>query len=171
MGYHCDSTYNDKGLFLRSMNSHVENTPIVIISNGGERTLNWQKINRSIDEKGQKKWLKDKSFSRSMVLKDNSIVIINPIDEIPHRIGTSHVLTKYQHGNVSVKATEKMIFAFVFRVVDISYKYNTMNNIMLTPIGNLTKKEHEKEIIRDKLYISSNIEEYHHYLKYIYLNK
>ena len=54
MGYHCDSTYNDKGLFLRSMNSHVENTPVVIISNGGERTLNWQKINRSIDEKGQK---------------------------------------------------------------------------------------------------------------------
>ena len=54
MGYHCDNTYNDKGIFLQSMNSHVENTPIVIVSSGGERTLNWQKINRSHDLKGKK---------------------------------------------------------------------------------------------------------------------
>ena len=98
-----------------------------------------------------------------MVLKDNSIVLINPIDEIPHTIGTSPVLTKYQHGNVSVKANERMSFALVFRVVDLSYKYNTMNNIIIPPIGNITKKEHEKQIIRDKLYISSNIEEYYYY--------
>ena len=52
MGYHCDNTYNDKGIFLKSMNSHVENTPIVIISYGGQRTLNWRRVKRSFDGKG-----------------------------------------------------------------------------------------------------------------------
>ena len=33
------------------MSSHVENNPIVIVSYGAERTLNWRKVNRSLGEK------------------------------------------------------------------------------------------------------------------------
>ena len=103
-------------------------------------------------------------------MNDNSIVIINPMDEIPHSIGTSHVLTKYQHGNVLVKANDNISFALVFRVVEARYKYNAINNVMLPIIGNATKKEHEKALLRENIYLSSDIEKHHNYLKSMYLN-
>ena len=171
MGYHCDNTYNDKGMFLHSMNSHVENTPIVILSYGGERTLNWRRVNRSLDGKGKKIWMKDNSFSTSMNMNENSLVVINPFDEKPHNIGNSPVLIKYQHGKVEVKSNQNISFGLVFRVVDYSYCYNPLNNVMIRQIGNMTFKEHLQSLIRKKLYSSSNIEEYHNLLKNKYINK
>ena len=161
MGYHCDNTYNDKGIFSKSTNSYVENTPIVIVSYGAERILNWQKMNRSVDQNGKKIWLKDSSFSNTMKMNENSIVIINPLDENPHTIGNSDVIVKYQHGKVLVKESDSMSFGLVFRVVDLYYKYNPNTNIMLPLIGNKTKKEEDKSLIREHVYCSCNIEEHH----------
>ena len=84
----------------------------------------------SLDEKRKKIRLKDRPFSSSIEMNDSNIVVMNPINQKSHRIGTSDVLVKYQHGNVLVKAND-----------NISYEYNPLNNVMLPIIGKETKIE------------------------------
>ena len=78
-----------------------------------------------------KKWVIDDSFSTSMNLNENSIVVINPHDEKPHHIDDGDSIAKYKHGKVGVKSTQKISFGLVFRVVDFHYDYNTINNMMI----------------------------------------
>ena len=69
--------------------------PIIIVSYGADRTLNRQKVNMSVDECVKKRWNENYSFSNNMKMNHTSIVIINPMDEKAHTIGTSNVLVKY----------------------------------------------------------------------------
>ena len=52
-----------------------------------------------------------------MKINHKRIDIINPMDENNNMIGTSDVLVKYQHVNVSVNANDYISFVLVFRIV------------------------------------------------------
>ena len=44
MGWHTDVKHNNKGEYLSSMNSQVEDTPTVIVTLGHDRLLHWRRI-------------------------------------------------------------------------------------------------------------------------------
>ena len=76
-----------------------------------------------------------------MTLNGYSIVVINPNDEMPHQIDNYDIIVKYQHGKVEVKSTQKISFGLVFRVVDFSYHYNTLNNVMIHNSDDMPHKD------------------------------
>ena len=141
MGFHCDNTYNRRGKYMECSNSQIENTPIVIVSFGETRVLNFERLYSNKSSKGKHEWLKDESFHKSMVMDENNIVIINSSDEKPHKLLHSDKTCKYRHGNVCVQGENKMSFSLVFRVVQKYANYNVYNDTMLPDFKNNTVRE------------------------------
>ena len=113
MGFHCDSKYSKNGIFLKSSNTQLENTPVVIFTIGSSRYLHWRKRHLSKNEKGHCVWTYDNNYLDSMLLEHGHLCLINPQDEMPHVCAKLNKISNYQHGNVKYKG-DGMSIAFVF---------------------------------------------------------
>jgi hypothetical protein len=122
LGFHCDSEYTAKGEFVGN-NSQKQNTPVVVLTLGDQRTLYMKKRFASSDGV----WRNNASEKNAhpFVLTDKSIFILHPDDEVPqsrgHRDGS---LSQFQHGGV--KVTQGLSVAIIFRTV------TTKTNIHVT---------------------------------------
>ena len=83
-----------------------------------------------------------------MTLDNNHILLLNSLDEKPHTYDNGKVMVKYQYGSLSLSGNT-MSIAFILRVVDEYYLYNTMTNLMI-PTTSPSIKEKSKVIIREK---------------------
>ena len=78
MGWHCDSSYNKDGSFKNI--SQVQNTPVVILTFGNNRTLKWRRVAHS-----SKGWVRDQNWTtQSMTMNDSSYMLLHPYDEKHH---------------------------------------------------------------------------------------
>ena len=77
MGFHCNNTYNVQDKYSKCASSQVENTPIVIVSFGDMRVLDWERLERKIDNKVNIGWSKDKSYVNEMVMNQCQIVVLS----------------------------------------------------------------------------------------------
>ena len=119
---HCDNTYSvHTGKFVHSANSQVEDTPTFVYSLGTTRTLNFYRRHIVKGKRGNK-WMDDTDWSRSFELSNNSIWILNPIDE------KAKGKYQYQHGGVKVKKGE-MSVGLAFRIVKNIEEYDVVNDI------------------------------------------
>ena len=119
---HCDNTYSvHTGKFVDSANSQVEDTPTVVYSLGTSRTLIFYR-RQIIKGKRGNKWMDDTNWSRSFHISNNSIWILNPIDE------KAFGKYQYQHGGVKVMKGE-MSIGFAFRILKNVEEYNIDNDI------------------------------------------
>ena len=97
MGWHCDSSYNKDGSFKNI--SQVQNTPVVILTYGNNRTLKWQRVAHSSNG-----WVSDQTWTtQSMTMNDSSYMLLHPYDEKPHYNNLIGKKIRYQHGNVRMK--------------------------------------------------------------------
>ena len=97
MGWHCDSSYNNDGSFKNI--SQVQNTPVIILTYGNNRTLKWQRVAHS-----SKGWVRDQNWTtQSMTMNDSSYMLLHPHDEKPHYNNLIGKKIRYQHGNVRMK--------------------------------------------------------------------
>ena len=142
MGWHCDTSYNNNGLFKH--NSQVENTPVVIVTYGHDRTINWQRVVHS-----GKGWVRDKTWCRqSMKMNSDSYMLLHPVDEKPFYNHDLCLKSRYQHGNIRMKKNNQMSIAIVFRVVSTYNNYNINTNKMINKTL-IDPKELEKQILKD----------------------
>ena len=128
MGFHCDITYNHNGIYVKSKNGQMDNTPTVIVVIGDSRTLKWERQILTITSSGRKKWMTDPSFNAIVVLKDCSILIVNPLDEIGIFDNELGHIVRYRHGGVKVNGS-KLSIGFAFRVVSTWAVYDNNNRL------------------------------------------
>ena len=132
MPFHCDVTYNHKGDYVDSKNEQIENTPTVIISLGDSRYLNFQCQMCMMNKKtGRLNWVvvNNNNLIKRIQLKDQSIFVLNTIDERPAIDPASGCFIRYQHGNVVVR-NSNISCAWVLRVVKNIERYNQNNQLM-----------------------------------------
>jgi hypothetical protein len=113
LGFHCDTEYTAKGEFV-SNNSQKQNTPVVVLTLGDERTLHMKKRFAASDGT----WINNENEKKThaFVLTDESIFVLHPDDEVPRPRGYSDgSLSQFQHGGVNV--TEGLSVAIIFRTV------------------------------------------------------
>ena len=76
--------YNHKGVYLDKQNGQKENTPTVVVTIGDSRKLKWRRRILVLDlVTGRYNWQIDKTWKYVMHVASGSIVIVNPLDEIP----------------------------------------------------------------------------------------
>ena len=132
MGFHTDITYNHDGIYMKAQNGQKENTPTVIVVIGDNRNLFWERQVLITSEFGKKKWVTDTSFNSVVTMRNLSILIVNPLDEITSYDQDLGVIVRYRHGGVKVSGF-KMSIGFVFRVVtrwaeyDINHRMSHFN--------------------------------------------
>ena len=163
MPFHCDVTYNNKGLYDELKNEQVENTPSVIITLGDSRQLKWQKQILMVNcASGRLKWynMHKCDFFETVELGDKTIYIVNTLCERPLVDPYYGCFIRYQHGHVNVTKFN-MSCGLVLRVVKNIRLYNQDNQIicdsdhMHVESGNLNK--------------SSLYESFHKELKLLFL--
>jgi hypothetical protein len=124
LGFHCDSEYTAKGEFVTN-NSQKQNTPVVVLTLGDERTLHMKK--RFVASNG--KWINyaNEKNTHAFVLTDQSIFALHPDDEVPRARGYSDgSLSQFQHGGVNV--TEGLSVAIIFRTVTTKANIHVTRN-------------------------------------------
>ena len=147
MPFHCDVTYNHKGIYDEVLNEQVERTPSVIITLGDTRELKWQKqilmVNSST---GRMKWynMHKSDFFNIVELGDKSIYIVNTLCERPVVDPDFGCFIRYQHGNVNVTKC-KMSCGLVLRVVKNIQHYNDDNQLL----NKSDKPSHKPTIFND----------------------
>ena len=164
MGYHCDVLYNNDGIYINKQNAQVENTPTVIFTFGDSRILKWRRKLLYKTDKGKDKWVEDKTWNSSFLLKDCSITVINTADECPHYDSSIGCKIKYQHGVDKIN-TESFSVGYVFRVVNKHMYYCNETNVMRT---NTTAHVHKQ---RSSLLSEFNKKDYHQNLVNFYITK
>jgi hypothetical protein len=126
IGYHSDAEYNSKGQFSKH-NSQKENTPVVVLTLGDQRTLHMKKRKVKLDGG----WMpyNGNELLHDYVLQSGSIFVLDPADEIPKTRGRENQpLSQFQHGGV--KLTKGLSIAIIFRTVTTTAKINVTNNKM-----------------------------------------
>ena len=137
--------YNHRGIYLDKQNGQKENTPTVIVTIGDSRKLKWRRRILVLDlVTGRYKWQIDKIWKHVMHVASGSIVIVNPLDEIPTQTAVIGILIQYQHGGVIVNGS-KLSCAYAFRVVKTSKVYNKSNQML--NINGYTISNDEKELL------------------------
>ena len=96
-------------------------------------------------------WKIDKSWVGSMIMNKYSMVILNPLDEIPHFIDDSGIYYSYQHGDIHISG-DSMSMSLVYRVVDEYYYYNVLTNVMINQ--NISHELCEEELLYQKKRLS-----------------
>ena len=126
--------------YVERQNGQKENTPTVIVNIGDNRNLKWRRciIKYNISTR-RHRWEVDKTWSETMHISSGSIVIVNPLDEIPCQHPTLGMFIQYQHGGVVVKEN-KFSCAFAFRIVKHKFLYNK-NNEMIVDVSKVSEKE------------------------------
>ena len=115
-------------------------------------------------DKGKDKWVEDKTWNSSFLLKDCSITVINTADECPHYDSSIGCKIKYQHGVDKIN-TESFSVGYVFRVVNKHMYYCNETNIMRTnPTAHVNK--HGSSLLSD---FDKN--DYHQNLVDFYISK
>ena len=139
--------YNHRGVYLDKQNGQKENTPTVIVTIGDSRKLKWRRRILVFDfVTGRYKWKIDKTWQHVMHITSGSIVIVNPLDEVPTQTAVVGMLIQYQHGGVIVNGS-KFSCAYAFRVVKTSKFYYRSNQ---TPdINGQTISNDEKELLNN----------------------
>ena len=137
--------YNHKGVYLDKQNGQKENTPTVIVTIGDSRKLKWRRRILVLDlVTGRYKWQIDKTWKHVMHISSGSIVIVNPLDEIPTQTAVIGMLIQYQHGGVIVNGS-KFSCAYAFRVVKTTKVYNKSNEAL--NINGHTISNDEKQLL------------------------
>ena len=160
MGYHTDVTYNHKGIYLAKLNGQKENTPTVIVNIGDSRKLKWRRRMLTLDLVTKRyKWVVDKKWKDVMVISSGTIVIINPLDEIPAVDPVLGIMIQYQHGGVVVNGS-KFSCAYAFRNVKSYGMYNEKNEL----IRNTESVSNEAKALK----VDFNHLKFHNNLKKLY---
>ena len=143
------SSYTNDGSFKNI--SQVQNTPVIILTYGNNRTLKWQRVAHSSNS-----WVRDQNWTtQSMTMNDSSYMLLHPHDEKPHYNSLIGKKIRYQHGNVRMKKNDSMSIAIVFRVVSTYKTYNIGTNLMQNTAyneNNNNASETKKLIERQKVY-------------------
>ena len=120
LGFHTDNVYSHWGVFEHAKNSQVENTVTAVLTLGDDHKLLFreQKLVRDKDtEKIVWKTRKDR-LQLPFNMKNNSVFILNPNDEITRQRGThDRTLSRFQHGGVKCPGPNCLSVALVFRTV------------------------------------------------------
>ena len=133
LGYHTDCVYSpSSGEYISKLNSQVENTPAVIYSVGDTRYLHWKVRKMGFSASGRNIWENATSSKMSFKLGSDTLTIINPDDENPRSSKNKHDMRQYMHGGVNVSGN-KFSVGFVFRVVNNSDTYHTIDDTMVVP--------------------------------------
>ena len=99
-----------------------------------------------------------------MEMEGTNILILNPLDKIPHKHCNGKIAVQYQHGNFTV-AGDIMSITFVFKVVDEYCDYDENDNIIIT-IEQVEKKHtNVPYMTRERLYKSFNTDKLHKNMK------
>ena len=160
MGFHTDCAYSHAGVYVEKLNGQKENTPTVIVNIGDKRNLKWRRRILKYDiNTGRNKWEVDTSWKQIMHISSGSVVIVNPLDEIPSIHPILGTLIQYQHGGVVVTGN-KFSCAFAFRVVKEIRLYNK-NNQMIVPSSMMS--EESLRIMNE-----FDVDHFHENLKHLY---
>ena len=123
--------YNHKGIYLCRKNGQKENTPTVIVNIGDDRKLKWRRRVLTYNHSTHRyKWVVDKIWRHVMHISSGTIVIVNPLDEIPTLHPIIGVMIQYQYGGVIVQGS-KFSCAFAFRSVKTCRSYNSNHQLQL----------------------------------------
>ena len=162
MGWHTDCKYSKCGKFSKASNYQMENTPTVILTLGSSRVLHWRKklVDMECKLKSSKSFLK-------MVLREGTVLILNPKDECPHYNDTDNGKVKYEHGNVKIGKDETSI-GLVFRVVPNYVSVNITDNRLVC--SSIRPAESKIVTEMDKQYASVDVELVHKFMKEKYSN-
>lgn len=164
MPFHCDITYNYKGIYDDVKNKQVESTQSVIISLGDSRELNWQKQILMVNcATGRLKWLNmhKSDYFETVELGDKTIHIVNTTCERPQVDHLYGCLIRYQHGHVNV-TKGKMSCGLVLRVVKNVRLYNQDNHLL----SDCEPPSGESEILNN----SSLYESFHKEIKSLFFD-
>ena len=160
MGFHTDIAYSHAGVYVEKLNGQKENTPTVIVNIGDKRNLKWRRRILKYDiNTGRNKWELDTSWKQIMHISSGSVVIVNPLDEIPSIDPSLGTLIQYQHGGVVVTGN-KFSCAFAFRVVKEIRLYNK-NNQMSVPSSMMS--EESLRIMNE-----FDVDHFHENIKHLY---
>ena len=146
LGFHCDITYNHKGIYVKSKNGQMDNTPTVIIVLGDTRTLNWQRQFLITTTRGTKKWVTDHTWKAFVHMKNLSILIVSTVDEVPTFDANIGLYVRYRHGGVRVVGS-KLSIGFVFRVVRTWAVYDEFDKLLnVAKMSECEQKSHDKQV-------------------------
>ena len=131
MGWHCDSKYSKKGIFLPKSNSQVINTPVVIFTIGMSRILKWRKRCLNLNKKGRLIWHYDQSSQFDMLMEEGNLLLIHPDDEVPTFCPVQGAVGHYQHGQVRFNKCKGMSVGFVFRSTTSMARFDKKTNLWI----------------------------------------
>ena len=132
LGDHCDQVYSTDGEFKVKQNSQEPWTPVVIVSFGATRIVNFQLYD------GKRKV----GDPISIVMNDGDVFILVPADEYPSQY-TFHKLKagKWKHGVPKLQTPDHLSAAVIFRAVFKTIEVDT-NNIKIL-------SEHEENLMEN----------------------
>lgn len=96
MGWHCDASYNNDGLFKNI--AQVENPLVIIVTYGHNRILNQQRVAHI-----SKGWVADQTWSRQSTIMNDLYILLHPSDEKLYYNDILGQKSRYHHGNIRLK--------------------------------------------------------------------
>ena len=94
MGYHCDMQYNLNSKSKNWSASQCEDTPTVIVTLLGNRSLKWRRLKRGVNKDGKMEWIVGKSWTQLMDMSTETMLILNPKNEKPHMYSNRNMTLK-----------------------------------------------------------------------------
>ena len=110
-------TFNHTGNYLPGRNSQQENTCVAVLTVGDSRTLHFKKRIAQNSKAGRKRWVQTEDKGLSLVLRDNSIFMLDQSDKKQgDPEGDDHV-SQYIHGGIMITNNNDLSIAFAYHVV------------------------------------------------------
>ena len=131
LAYHSDCTFDHNGNYIQGRNSQQENTCVAVLTMGDSRTLHFKKRIAINSKSGRKRWVQTEDQGLSFELKDNSVFMLDPRDEIPRvREGDDYV-SQYIHGGIKISNKNDLSLALAFRVVCVDHEYDPVTSKLI----------------------------------------
>ena len=131
LAYHSDCTFDHSGNYIPGRNSQQENTCVAVLTIGDSRRLHFKKrvaINNKI---GRKRWVETDDKGISFELKDNSVFMLDPRDEVPCLREGDDYVSQYIHGGIKITNKNDLSIAFAFRVVCVDREYDPVTSKLI----------------------------------------
>ena len=131
LSFHSDCTFDHQGNYVTNRNSQEKNTCVAVLTIGDMRRLHFKKRILINGNKNRKRWAITDDKGVHFDLKENSLFVLDPTDEIPTRRPNDDDISQYVHGGVQISNSNDLSIAYAFRVVCVEREYNPISSKLI----------------------------------------
>ena len=156
LSYHCDTTYDAKGKFVKSSNSQLEKSSVLVLTLGDARQLKY-----ALRYSFGNKWIMSNVTIPSKTLQHNCVYILHCEDEIPTKRDGSKYLSQIMHGGIAMSGKDELSIALCFRFVTKKRSYDPVSNLLVTEPKDMSAPNiHKLTLDKYKEFTNNELTEY-----------